>query len=77
MNENIEKVENTLNKSDSQGIFIFNKCSNLHLELKKNPVSTQIHIKILGSQSFTDSIARNKNHYKLSNRKMLANQLQT
>lgn len=35
MNENIEKVENTFNKSDSQGIFIFNKCSNLHLELKK------------------------------------------
>ena len=34
MNENIEKVENTFNKSDSQGIFIFNKC-NLHLELKK------------------------------------------
>lgn len=35
MNENIEKVENVFNKSDSQGIFIFNlnKCSNLHLEL--------------------------------------------
>lgn len=38
-------------KNDSQGIFIFNKSSNLHLELK-NPVSTQIHIQILGSQEF-------------------------
>lgn len=36
MNENIKKVENTFNKNDSQGIFIFNKSSNLHLELKKS-----------------------------------------
>lgn len=43
-------MENKFNKNDSQGIFIFNKSSNLHLELK-NPVSTQ-HIQILGSQEF-------------------------